>query len=177
LCILRNFTPNSEEANAAMQEIRDTLAKEKEHGQQHVKECFQGTNLRRTLLGTVMGFMTIATGVTFWFSYGTTFFAAAGIENSYLVSLILALVNATFTAPSIYLVEKAGRRMSLLVGGTIMGIAQLITAVLHSTHPGSAASQNCLVAGSVIFIAAYACSWGSIGKLQACHLRLGRDSM
>ncbi|KAI5241792.1 hypothetical protein E4T42_07882 [Aureobasidium subglaciale] len=163
MSVLRNQELDSLELDVAMQEIRETLSDQTKFGTKHLEECFQGPNLPRTLLGSTMGFMTIATGVTFWFSYGTTFFAAAGVRNSYLVSLILALVNAIFTAPSVYFIEKVGRRPCLLVDGVIMGVAQLATAMLHTVSPGSSASRNCLVAGSVISIAAYACTWGSIG--------------
>ncbi|KEQ92070.1 hypothetical protein AUEXF2481DRAFT_48081 [Aureobasidium subglaciale EXF-2481] len=164
MSVLRNQELDSLELDVAMQEIRETLSDQTKFGTKHLEECFQGPNLPRTLLGSTMGFMTIATGVTFWFSYGTTFFAAAGVRNSYLVSLILALVNAIFTAPSVFFIEKAGSRPCLLVDGVIMGVAQLATAVLHTVSPGSSASRNCLVAGSVISIAAYACTWGSFGE-------------
>lgn len=129
-------------------------------GQVRIVECFQGSNLRRTLLGLAMAFFTIATGITFWFGYGTTFFIAAGVSNSYLISLILAIVNCVFTAPSLHLVERLGRRRLLLWGGIIMVVTQILTGAIHSAAPNSNASKNMLVAGAVIFIVAYAPSWG-----------------
>jgi len=111
-----------------------------------------------------MSFFTIATGITFWFGYGTTFFVAAGVNRPYLISLVLALVNCIFTAPSIYLIERVGRRWSLFIGGIIMILTQLLTSIIHSVAPSGDASKNMLVAGAVIFIAAYAPTWGIGGE-------------
>lgn len=126
-------------------------------------ECFRGTERRRTLIGVAMGWFTIATGITFWFGYGTTFFQAAGVENAYLVSLGLALVNAGFTALSFLFVERLGRRTTLFVGSSIMGITQLVAGVVHTAKPDSATDKHCLIVCAVLFIAAYASTWGPVG--------------
>lgn len=110
-----------------------------------------------------MAILTIATGITVWFGYGTTFFKEAGVSGSCLILLVLALVNAIFTAVSTILVEKVGRRTCLLWGGVVMGITMLVPTVIHSVSPGSASDQNALLAGAVIFIAAYAATWGTMG--------------
>ncbi|KAF4923577.1 High-affinity glucose transporter RGT2 [Colletotrichum viniferum] len=112
-----------------------------------------------------MSFFTISTGITFWFGYGTTFFAAAGVDNSYLISLILAITNCVFTAPSMYLIERLGRRRFLIGGGVLMGLAQLLTAIIHSAAPDSKADKTMLVVGAVFFIACYAPTWGIGGWL------------
>lgn len=162
--VLRNLDASSDAVAEVLREIKEYLAEQSSFGEISYKECFQGTNLRRTVLGMSMGFATIATGITFWFGYGTTFFIAAGINNAYLVSLILALVNAAFTGPSIYLVERLGRRALLFGGGTIMGITQLTSGIVHCISPHSAGSQKVLIVCTVVFIASYAPSWGTVGK-------------
>lgn len=162
--VLKNRPEDSQEVNDSMQKLEKHLQEQAVLGTVPVLECFQGPDLRRTLIGLAMSFFTIATGITFWFGYGTTFFQAAGIEDSYLISLILALVNCAFTAPSIYLIERFGRRKSLMYGGAIMALAQLLTGIIYSAAPDSQASKHMLVAGAVIFIAAYAPTWGIGGK-------------
>lgn len=164
LASLRNIDPNSEEMTESIDEIARWVQEQSTSGEVHLSECFKGPDLRRQLLGICIAFFTIATGITFWFGYGTTFFEAAGVNNSYLISLILALVNAVFTAPSPYLVERFGRRICLFVGGVIMAITMLVPSIIHQVAPGSRVDQFALVAGAVIFIAAYAPSWGTIGK-------------
>jgi SP family sugar:H+ symporter-like MFS transporter len=158
--ILKNLPLESPHVDKAMQELLISLDEEKSCGDVTIMECFRGCHLRRTTLGVVMSFLTIATGITFWFGYGTTFFMAAGVSNSYLISMILAIVNCAFTLPSIYLIEKLGRRRCLIWGGVIMAVTQLLTGAIHTAAPDSTASRNMLVAGVIIFIAAYAPSWG-----------------
>ncbi|KAH0430765.1 MFS monosaccharide transporter [Colletotrichum camelliae] len=165
LAILRNADTNSSEVDEAMLEIETHIADQQVNGSARFIECFQGTHLRRTLIGVAMSFFTISTGITFWFGHGTTFFAAAGVDNSYLISLILAITNCVFTAPSMYLIERLGRRKSLIGGGVLMGVAQLLTAIIHSAAPDSKAGKTMLVVGAVFFIASYAPTWGIGGWL------------
>ncbi|OIW28736.1 general substrate transporter [Coniochaeta ligniaria NRRL 30616] len=165
LALLRNANTDSPKVDEAMLEIEQHLANQHALGTVRVIECFQGADLRRTLIGIAMSFFTIATGITFWFGYGTTFFAAAGVENSYLISLLLAIVNCAFTAPSIYLVERLGRRRSLIGGGVLMAATQLLTGIIHSVAPDSNADKKMLVVGAVFFIASYAPTWGTGGWL------------
>ncbi|EQB57788.1 hypothetical protein CGLO_02046 [Colletotrichum gloeosporioides Cg-14] len=160
----KNKTTEARRALAILRNA-DTNSPEHVNGSARFVECFQGTDLRRTLIGVAMSFFTILTGITFWFGYGTTFFAAAGVDNSYLISLILAITNCVFTAPSMYLIERLGRRKSLIGGGVLMGLAQLLTAIIHSAAPNSKADKTMLVVGAVFFIASYAPTWGIGGWL------------
>ena len=166
LAALRNIHIHSEEMTESIDEITRWVEEQNTSGEVRLSECFKGSDLRRQLLGTCIAFFTIATGITFWFGYGTTFFEAAGVSDSYLISLILALVNAVFTAPSPYLVERFGRRICLFIGGIIMAVTMLVPSIIHQVAPGSRVDQFALVAGAVIFIAAYAPSWGTIGKTR-----------
>ncbi|CRG92312.1 High-affinity glucose transporter RGT2 [Talaromyces islandicus] len=178
--LLRNQSADSEEVAAAMREIRNWLDDQASLGNASHLECFNGTNLRRTLIGSVMGLMQMLTGITFWFGYGTTFFQAAGVQNAYLVSLVLALINSIFTAPSMYLIEKIGRRSCLFIGGAGMCIFQLATGIVHSCVPHTEASNNMLIVGAVLFIAAFAATWGPVGwtlMSEPYSARLSTQSM
>ncbi|GME31721.1 glucose transporter [Neofusicoccum parvum] len=162
---LRNLQPGSTELHNVLQEVQAWLTEENSFGKVDVKDCFRGTNLRRTLVGVGMAFMTLATGINFWFGYGVTFFEAAGVKNAYLISLILPITNCVFTAPSIYLIEKIGRRALMFAGGAVMALSEILTAVIHTVAPGSTASTNMILAGTIMFIAGYASSWGPAGWL------------
>ncbi|KAK1671458.1 general substrate transporter [Colletotrichum godetiae] len=176
LAILRNADINSLEVDEAMVEIENYIADQSANGSAKFIECVRGTDLRRTLIGVAMSFFTISTGITFWFGYGTTFFAAAGVDDSYLISLVLAITNCVFTAPSMYLIERLGRSKSLIAGGVLMGLAQLLTGVIHSAAPDSKADKMMLIVGAVFFIASYAPTWGIGGWLLMAEPLSGRAS-
>ncbi|KAJ0338027.1 hypothetical protein COL922a_006038 [Colletotrichum nupharicola] len=64
LAILRNADTNSPDVNKAMLEIETHIADEHVNGSARFVGCFQGTELRRTLIGVAMSFFTISTGIT-----------------------------------------------------------------------------------------------------------------
>ena len=58
-------------------------------------------------------------GANFFFYYGTSIFTATGLSNSYVTSIILGGVNFGMTFFGLYVVERFGRRKSLIVGGLL----------------------------------------------------------
>jgi len=100
--------------------------------------CFSGSiwqpqsNLRRTILGTSLQMMQQWTGVNF--IYSTPFFQSTNaISNTFLVSLIFALINVLSTPLSFWTVEKFGRRPLLIWGALGMLLCQFIVAVVGDT--------------------------------------------
>lgn len=56
-------------------------------------------------------------GQNFYYYYGPTFFKKAAVSlNSYQIQFILGAVSWVATWPALYLIEKLGRRQSLLIG-------------------------------------------------------------
>ena len=74
------------------------------------------------------------TGDNYFFYYGTTIFKAVGLTDSFETSIVLGVVNFASTFLGIYVIEKLGRRLCLLVGSVSMCICFLIYSVLGSTH-------------------------------------------
>ena len=68
------------------------------------------------------------TGANFFFYYGTTIFTSTGINNSFVTAMILGGVNFGMTFFGLYIVERFGRRRSLIVGGIGMTVNFLIFA-------------------------------------------------
>ncbi|KAJ0275040.1 hypothetical protein COL940_008977 [Colletotrichum noveboracense] len=50
--------------------------------------------------------------------------------------------------------------LTVIGGGVLMGLAQLLTAIIHTAAPDSKADKTMLVVGAVFFIASYAPTWG-----------------
>ena len=58
--------------------------------------------------------------------YGTTIFAATGLSNSYVTSIILGTVNVAATIFGLWMVENVGRRKAMMGGAAWMGVCLFI---------------------------------------------------
>ncbi|KAL2830986.1 glucose transporter [Aspergillus pseudoustus] len=174
---IRGLPATSRALDEAMTELHTTwMTEDAQQAQVRFRECFEGPNLRRLLLGCAMGFNAESTGIIFFLSYSTTFFSAAGVSNAHLVTFLIGLVMSASTLPSIYCLDHLGRRTCAFIGGALMLIICSLTGAIHSaTPPDSPTSKHALIAGSILFIAAYASTWGSLGWLvitEAYSVRL-----
>jgi hypothetical protein len=116
----------------------------------------QGSNLRRTILGTSLQMMQQWTGVNFIFYFGTVFFTQLGsIKNPFLISLITTLVNVCSTPISFWTIERFGRRPLLIYGGLGMLTCQFITAIIGtavgSDNQAATSVSHCAVFFSLFF--------------------------
>jgi len=137
----------------------------------------QGSNLRKTILGTSLQMMQQWTGVNFIFYYSTPFLQSTGaIDNTFLISLIFTLVNVCSTPISFWTVERFGRRPLLVYGALGMLICQFLVAIIgvtvgfnHThvdpTNPDASIANNipavnAQIAFIAIFIFFFASTWG-----------------
>ncbi|KKF93031.1 putative glucose transporter rco-3 [Ceratocystis platani] len=133
--------------------------------------CFKGSitepssNLRRTILGTVLQMCQQLTGINFIFYFGTTFFKQLGtISNPFMISLITTLVNVLSTPVSFWSIERFGRRFLLIWGAWGMIIAQFIVAVVGVTEGRPSVDNDNAVKAMIAFICIniffFAVTWG-----------------
>ena len=54
---------------------------------------------------------------SYFFYYGATIFQSVGISDSYVTQIILGAVNFGCTFLGLYVMERFGRRMPLIIGG------------------------------------------------------------
>lgn len=119
---------------------------------------------RRTLTGCCLQMLQQLTGVNFIMYYGTTFFNGAGISNSFLISMIINIVNFFSTFPALFIIEAWGRRRVLIWGAIAMAVCQLLIAsfsVATGDTMRSTANQI-LVVFICIDIFFFAASWGPV---------------
>jgi SP family sugar:H+ symporter-like MFS transporter len=119
---LSGLSPDSEGVNHQIADIQSKLVEEKKSGQGFAwKEIFTAPRiLHRTLLGIILQAGQQLTGANFFFYFGTTVFAAAGIKNSYTTQIILGSVNVFCTILSLWIVQRFGRRPILMAGAAWM---------------------------------------------------------
>ncbi|PLW07350.1 hypothetical protein PCANC_06994 [Puccinia coronata f. sp. avenae] len=154
------------DVQAEFSEITASLEKERSFGKTTLLDCFRTDkrkNLQRTLTGLGVQGWQQASGINFFFYYGTTFFANSGIKDAFLVTVATNVVNVVATIPGIWAVDKVGRRTMLIAGAMMMFACELIVACVGTfTSAHNEASQKVLVAFSCIFIGIFAATWGPI---------------
>ena len=120
----------------------------------------------RTLLGIVLQALQQLTGANFFFYYGTTIFQATGLSNSFVTAMILGGVNFGMTFFGLYVVEKYGRRKSLIVGGIGMTVTFVVFAAVgggvldYQTPTNTPKAGTVMIVFACLFIVFYATTWG-----------------
>lgn len=119
---------------------------------------------RRTLTGCCLQMLQQLTGVNFIMYYGTTFFNGAGISNSFLISMIINIVNFVSTFPALFIIEAWGRRRVLIWGAIAMAVCQLLIASFSVATGDTmrATANQILVVFICIDIFFFAASWGPV---------------
>jgi SP family sugar:H+ symporter-like MFS transporter len=166
---LEGVDPNSAFIDNEIRDIQEQLEAESTHGDHPWHEVFTGPRmLYRTLLGMVLQAGQQLTGANYFFYYGTTIFAATGLQNSYVTSIILGTVNVAATIAGLWIVINVGRRKAMMAGAAWMGMCLFIYAFvghyqLDHTHPqNTPQAGNIMIVFTCLFIAAFATTWGPL---------------
>lgn len=132
--------------------------------------------LHRTLLGIAFMSFQQLTGANFFIYYGTTVFAATGLDNSYVTQIILGIVNVTCTFPGLYFAQNFSRRRCLVWGALWMCMCFLVFAslghvVLDRTNPAKTPQAAvAMIVFACLFIAAFASTWGPMSWGECASL-------
>lgn len=158
------------EVQREIREIKEKLEAEQAGGGNHPwYEIFTGPRMMyRTLLGITLQALQQLTGANFYFYYGTTIFQSVGLPNSYVTSIILGGVNFGTTFPGLYIVEKYGRRPSLIAGALWMFMCFMVFSslghfALDRDFPERTQGVGyAMIVFACLFIAGFAMTWGPI---------------
>ncbi|CAH7689037.1 general substrate transporter [Phakopsora pachyrhizi] len=154
------------DVQAEFSEINANLEKERSFGRTTLLDCFKSDhrkNLLRTMTGIGCQGWQQASGINFFFYYGTTFFKNSGISNPFTVTVASNVVNVVATIPGIWAVDKLGRRSLLLMGAFAMFACELVVACIGTfTKSDNMSSQKVLVVFSCLSIGVFAATWGPI---------------
>jgi MFS family permease len=95
--------------------------------------------------------------------YGTSFFQNSGINNAFLITIAINVVNTGMSVPGMYMADKVGRRPLMILGAIGMAVCQIIVAAVGVATPESSqTSQKVLVAFVCIYIAFFASTWATL---------------
>ncbi|KAF2637564.1 general substrate transporter [Massarina eburnea CBS 473.64] len=180
---LNGVGPNSALIDAEIAEIQEKLEAESAGGEHAWYEAFTGPRmLYRVILGMILQAGQQLTGANYFFYYGTTIFAATGIDNSYVTSIILGTVNVIATVVGIWIAENVGRRKAMMAGAAWMGICLFIYSFVghfmldHVNPLSTPQAGNIMIVFTCLFIAAFATTWGPlvwaiVGELYPARYR------
>lgn len=180
---LNGIDPYSPFIDSEIAEIQEKLEAENAGGDHPWHEIFTGPRmLYRTLLGMCLQAGQQLTGANYFFYYGTTIFAATGLENSYVTSIILGTVNVVATIAGLWIVENVGRRKAMMCGAAWMAMCLFIYSFIghyqldHANPLSTPQAGNIMIVFTCLFIAAFATTWGPlvwslIGELYPARYR------
>jgi MFS transporter, SP family, arabinose:H+ symporter len=143
-------------AEEQIQAVRAVAAEE----QGRVAELF-GPRFRTPLIiAVVLMAVSQFSGINAIMYYSTKIFTTAGVgvKDSFSSSVLVGLVNFLFTFVAIAFVDRAGRRLLLIIGLLVQTIALAAVGwMFHTGHNGLP-----LMLGVLVFIAAFAMALGPI---------------
>lgn len=126
-------------------------------------ELLSGPFARPLALAVVLMACSQFCGINAIMYYSTQIFAAAGggSNAAFTSSVWVGLINLVFTFVALGLVDRAGRRGLLLVGTAVQVVALVLVGwMFHQQISGAP-----LLAGVILFIAAFAMAMGPVGWL------------
>ncbi|KIY52020.1 MFS general substrate transporter, partial [Fistulina hepatica ATCC 64428] len=158
-----------------LDEMQFAIKVENEGGKATWLECFSTRNhiWKRTVNGMMLQFIQQLNGQNFYYYYGDTFFESAGTGLSpFVVQVILGAVSVVGTVPALILIERWGRRQSLLIGAVWEAICALIAGLVGHfmlAPTGTPTSEltsreklggDTLIAFAVLHVFGFAVFWG-----------------
>jgi MFS transporter, SP family, general alpha glucoside:H+ symporter len=131
-------------------------------------DCFSGYDLRRTEIACGIFSVAQLTGVVFVISYSSYFFELTGLSpsSSFSISGGVSVFNLVDVICSWFLINRAGRRSTTIVGISILTILLFLIGILDilpSTHRGATGPVYGQVICIIVFTFVYLGSIGPIG--------------
>ncbi|KAF9052175.1 general substrate transporter [Rhodocollybia butyracea] len=166
-----------EEANAIEESIREEAAMRKSGTGEKLgwMELFKGSNLRRTMIATLVFAFQQLTGQGFSSQYGTVFYIREGLGNkSFTYSLINTAVSLPVCFLGMVLLEYFGRRPVLIGGAFFQSLFLYIMAGIGGQEGKlPKANINMMVASVMLFNFAFSASWAPLSYVVASEVGTG----
>lgn len=173
----------TESANTALYRLRGT---EESHGELEspsneddkpkgfaIFKIFRRTLIKPLFVGVLLHVTQQFSGINVVIFYSTGIFKDSGVDNPALATVIVGVVNIGFTALSIYLVEKLGRKKLLLSSIIISAISFCVLAtsyILKEYNIGKKYMSLLSVIAILVYIAGFAIGLGPIPWIMLSEL-------
>ncbi|OHF03673.1 hypothetical protein CORC01_00992 [Colletotrichum orchidophilum] len=149
------------------QEVQLLKAQVEEQRELHkatsLKDCFKGTNLRRTIIAMGVQILQQAQGVSFIQNFIVTFMQQLGFPDPLRTNLMVTGCSFAVHIITFLTFDKIGRRRSLSLGA--VGLAGTMIGTGAATATGSAGNYSSAVANSsaallILWYMIYGFTWG-----------------
>lgn len=116
-------------------------------------QCFQGTNLKRTLIALIPVAGQQLIGAPFVLSYATYFLSLIGVRDYFTVSVGLYIVMLLSNISAFFFIETAGRRPLLVLGTLVLTLILLLMGIVgcFNGHGALWVAVVCMFVWSVAF--------------------------
>jgi sugar porter (SP) family MFS transporter len=169
LAVVTNVT-GAEDPDKRLAEIKDSLENESRSSYRDLRGKALG--LKPILwVGIGMAALQQLVGINAIFYYSTTLWKSVGFSesDSFITSVITAIINVVLTFVAIFFVDKVGRKLLLLIGsvGMFVGlIAASISFTQATTSHGTVSLPQpwglIALVGANLFVIFFAATWGPI---------------
>lgn len=140
------------------------------------RECFQGSDLRRTLIGCLPLLMQLFIGYPLCGNYLTYFLSMSGVKDAFLITIIAVVCSMVASIISFILIERVGRRLQLIAGSFGMLPCLLVVGLLGFIGRGTIWNDRlvavfCILWNVFYFISVGAVGWTILGEISSPRLR------
>lgn len=172
--------------DAELREIQDTLEQERQQSSGNSSssylECFQRTDLLRTLIACLPLVMQIFMGYPLCGNYLAYFLTLSGVDDAFLITVISILFSMLAAILAFVLIERVGRRPQLLIGTYGMLACLLVISLLGFLGRGQLWNSRALAAFCIIWAIFYyvsvgAVGWTIVGEISSSRLRAKTTSL
>jgi sugar porter (SP) family MFS transporter len=161
---LRGKPEESEAVQNEYKEIVKSVDEEREIGEGSWVQLFTDPVVRyRTFLGITLQFFQQWTGINIILYFGASLFAALGFSDTMSIigfPLINSAVNLLATIPGMWLIERAGRKFLLIVGGFGMGVSLILVCIFGQIGANNN-SLDRLGIGAIVFVLVFVIFFGA----------------
>lgn len=136
-------------AIASSEEIQQVISKESPL----FFQCWQGTNLKRTIIAILPIAGQQLLGAAFVLGYVTYFLSLIGVTKYFTVSVVLYVVMLLSNLSAFFFVEVAGRRTLLIPGVIILTMFLLLMGIMGCIHTDGAMwfSVVCIFIWAIVY--------------------------
>jgi sugar porter (SP) family MFS transporter len=139
------------------------------------RELFRGRMRKIMMIGILLAVFQQVTGINVIMYYAPAIFKSTGLgnESALFQTMIMGLVNLSFTVLSIVLIEKLGRRLLMLIGSVGMGVFLFAISAAYFTNHFNGVIVLIFIMGYLAFFALSLgpIVWVLIGEIFPNNLR------